>query len=206
MIPLPVAWFVPYKWLAIGIALLAVAAWGGIGWYGKRVLVLKFARGWGVEWGSATRSEPRSTPDDPAARRAVLTLEEVQMNANEKIAEAECLEAKAEGLRREASGIRRQELLAKPLAERLVYAASARCPCGAGLAYDPAGEVGGEDGTPHYKPNAWDCSAILLGTAILKGQPGAVLHTGVLSFSFYEIKSESQPSAGGATTRTKATA
>lgn len=128
------------------------------------------------------------------------------MSANEKLDEAQRLEAQAGDLRKQASEIRRQELLAQPLGERLVYAASARCPCGAGLAYDPAGEVGGEDDTPHYKPNAWDCSAILLGTAILKGQPGAVQHTGVLPFAFYEIKSENQPSAGGATTRPKAAA
>jgi len=66
----------------------------------------------------------------------------------------------------------------------LVYAAYDRCPCGAGLAYIPNG------------PRNWDCSKILLGTAD-KG----VTHTAKLPFVFYEIKSENQPSAGGATTR-----
>ena len=123
------------------------------------------------------------------------------MSAAEKYAEADKLEAQAKALRAEASEIRRKELLAKPLAERLVYAAHSRCPCGAGVAYDPAGEVGGIEGGPFNRPNAWDCSAILLGTAIAKGEPGSVQHTDLLPFSFYEIKSENQPSAGGATTR-----
>jgi hypothetical protein len=47
----------------------------------------------------------------------------------------------------------------------------------------------------------WDCSAILLGDAIASGEPGAVKHTSQLPFIFYEIKSEHQPSANGATTR-----
>jgi len=122
--------------------------------------------------------------------------------ADDKYAEAARLDAQAQKLREEAGTLRLDALKEKPLAERLVYAAVSRCPCGAGLAYDPAGEVGGEDG-PFHKPNAWDCSAILLGTAIPKGQPGAVQHTGVLPFAFYEIKSENQPSARGATTRPK---
>lgn len=35
---IPAIWaakFLPYKWLAIGLLLAAVAAWGGLGWYGK---------------------------------------------------------------------------------------------------------------------------------------------------------------------------
>lgn len=74
----------------------------------------------------------------------------------------------------------------------LVYAATARCPCGAGLAY----QAGADPFT-----GAWDCSAILTGTAIPSGQLGSVEHTAVLPFVFYEIKSERQPSAHGATTR-----
>ena len=72
----------------------------------------------------------------------------------------------------------------------LVYAAFARCPRGAGLAYAPRGESG--------KPiqGYWDCAAILLGTA-----DEGVKHTARLPFVFYEIKSENQPSANGATTR-----
>jgi hypothetical protein len=77
----------------------------------------------------------------------------------------------------------------------LVYAATARCQCGAGLAYDRNGESG--------KPTQgyWDCSAILLGEAIPDGQPGSVQHTAQLPFVFYKIKGENQPSAEGATTR-----
>jgi hypothetical protein len=76
----------------------------------------------------------------------------------------------------------------------LVYAAHNRCPCGAGLAYEkPADPFKG----------AWDCSAILLGEAIPSGEAGAVQHTALLPFVFYEIKSENQPSAGGASTRPK---
>lgn len=127
------------------------------------------------------------------------------MSVNEKLAEANRLDVEAANLRKQAAELRNQELLAQPLHERLVYAAHDRCPCGAGLAYDPAGAVGGEDDSPHYKPNAWDCSAILLGTAIAAGEEGAVQHTGVLPFAFYEIKSENQPSARGATTRPKVT-
>jgi len=79
----------------------------------------------------------------------------------------------------------------------LVYAATKRCACGAGLAYDPSDRG---DGTFHGA-SAWDCSAILLGEAIPAGQPGAVQHTDRLPFALYEIKSEGQPSAKGATTR-----
>jgi hypothetical protein len=73
-------------------------------------------------------------------------------------------------------------------ARRLTYAAAARCPCGAGLAYGS-----GDD--------CWDCAAILLGEALASGESGAVTHTARLPFVFYEIKSEHQPSARGATTR-----
>lgn len=80
----------------------------------------------------------------------------------------------------------------------LVFAATARCQCGAGLAYDPNDRGAG---TVFKGPSAWDCSAILLGDAVPAGAPGAVRHTDSLPFSFYEIKSEHQPSAHGATTR-----
>ncbi len=81
----------------------------------------------------------------------------------------------------------------RSIERRLIYAAYARCPCGAGLAYDP--RKGAYD--------SWDCSDILLGKAIQSGQPGAMIHTARLPFIFYEIKSELQPSANGATTRKK---
>lgn len=70
--------------------------------------------------------------------------------------------------------------------EQLTYAAHARCPCGAGMAHVNDGDPAGY----------WDCSAILTGTA----DPG-VRHEGQLPFVFWEIKSEWQPSQGGATTR-----
>jgi hypothetical protein len=57
--------------------------------------------------------------------------------------------------------------------KRLTYAATARCPCGAGLAHG----LGADD--------HWDCSEILLGTA-----DQSVQHTAKLPFTFYEIKSE----------------
>lgn len=76
----------------------------------------------------------------------------------------------------------------------LIYAAEARCPCGAGLAYE-------KDAGPYGDKAVWDCSAILLDAAIPSGQPGSVQHTGQLPFVFYDIKSEKQPSAGGVTTR-----
>lgn len=123
------------------------------------------------------------------------------MSAADKYLEADDLEARAEQLRKEAYAERREEGRRRPLAERLIYSATARCMCGAGLAYDPFSE--GSPESPFMGPDAWDCSAILLGTAIPKGQPGAVQHDDQFPFSFYEIKSEGQPSAHGATTRPK---
>ena len=107
-------------------------------------------------------------------------------------------EADLKALQERASAETKAELLAKPLLDRLVFAAYSRCPCGAGLAYDPAAE---EPDSVFHGPSAWDCSAIILGTAVASGQPGAVQHTGKLPFAFYEIKSENQPSARGLTTR-----
>jgi hypothetical protein len=82
-----------------------------------------------------------------------------------------------------------------PKEKHLVYAATSRCPCGAGLAYNPDGPSG------QIHSGYWDCSDILLGRAIPFGEPGAVQHEARLPFVFYEIKSEHQPSARGATTR-----
>lgn len=81
----------------------------------------------------------------------------------------------------------------------LIYAATARCECGAGLAYPPNAEPE-EDSVFKYW-DYWDCSAILKGEAIPQDQEGAVKHIGKLPFTFYEIKSENQPSANGVTTR-----
>lgn len=82
--------------------------------------------------------------------------------------------------------------------DELRYAATARCACGAGLAYAPT-DTG--EGTPFKGPSAWDCSDILTGRAIESGEPGAKTHDEAAPFAFYEIKDESQPSARGATTR-----
>ena len=73
----------------------------------------------------------------------------------------------------------------------LVYAAYERCLCGAGMAY-PKG-----CGMHH----CWDCSDILTGRAVPSGQVGSVKHSDQKPFVFWNIKSEQQPSAGGATTR-----
>lgn len=75
--------------------------------------------------------------------------------------------------------------------KQLVYAANTRCLCGAGMAYPKSM---GPDGY-------WDCSDILTGRAIPSGQEGSVKHEAQLPFVFYELKSERQPSANGATTR-----
>lgn len=73
--------------------------------------------------------------------------------------------------------------------DELIYAAYSRCPCGAGMAYVK---------NPSSDMRYWDCSNILKGIADVK-----VMHTGELPFAFYEVKSENQPSAYGATTRPK---
>lgn len=80
-------------------------------------------------------------------------------------------------------------IAAMPLLERLTFAQGARCDCGAGLAYDPAGESG------KSMQGYWDCSAILLGTA-----DQSVPHSARYPFAFYDIKSERQY-PGNQTTR-----
>ena len=84
--------------------------------------------------------------------------------------------------------------MAEQLTEQdLLYAAYNRCPCGAGLAYV-------REGADPFK-GYWDCSDILLGRAKPKTDPAHVQHTAQLPFIFYEVLSEDQPSAQGATTR-----
>jgi hypothetical protein len=70
----------------------------------------------------------------------------------------------------------------------LIYAAFARCDCGAGYAYPKECGFGGY----------WECSEILKRTHNKEAK-----HSPQLPFSFYEVKSEDQPSARGATTRPK---
>lgn len=83
-----------------------------------------------------------------------------------------------------------EEGRARPLLERLRFAAHARCRCRLGLAYDPWGESG------RAGRGAWTCSGVLLGTADRNVQ-----HDEPKPFAFYEIESEGQPSACGASTR-----
>lgn len=116
------------------------------------------------------------------------------MTASELRAKADAIEAEAREVRKQASDAHQAELKSQELSDRLVYAAYSRCPCGAGLAYDPAAE-----GEGVFKgPDSWDCSAIILGIADRGRQ-----HTAKLPFAFYEVKAEKQPSANGATTRPK---
>jgi len=112
--------------------------------------------------------------------------------------------AKADALRKEADEIAKQAVAAKigeesqkPVKDRMVYSAFTRCPCGAGMAYDPLAE---DENSTLVGPLSgyWDCSAIILGVADPKAK-----HEAKLPFAFYNIKSEGQPSAGYATTRPK---
>lgn len=95
-------------------------------------------------------------------------------------------------LGRQALGLRQKELEGQPIAQRLVYAATSRCLCGAGLAYDPVGP----SGSP--ATGYWDCANILCDTADRN-----VKHEQQMPFMFWSIKSEKQPSAYGQTTRPK---
>jgi hypothetical protein len=74
------------------------------------------------------------------------------------------------------------------LLRRLVFSAKERCDCGAGLAYDR------RSGRP-----VWDCSAILLGDAMLAGERGAADHR--IPCGFYDVLSERNRAANGASTR-----
>jgi hypothetical protein len=72
----------------------------------------------------------------------------------------------------------------------LIFSAVMRCKCGSGLCY-----------AENEQTNCWDCHAVF--SAQRKGeQPPAGEHTRYL-FYMYDIKSETQPSAGGATTRSQ---
>lgn len=121
-------------------------------------------------------------------------------------AEADALEAQAKAVRAKASEARQLELLSQPLNDRMIYAAYDRCECGAGMAYDPAAK--GDPTSPLVMeasgPSKWECSDILRFSTYTADQKLAVkaaTHTSPLPFAFYEVKSENQPSANGATTR-----
>lgn len=119
---------------------------------------------------------------------------------NAMIELAERLTSEADALRKRAIELRDTRDNARPLLERLVFAADARCNCGAGMAYDPTGEVTRADSTPFRAPSAWDCSRLLLNAPRDLGVPEGHDH---LPFAFWQIKSEYQPSANGRTTRPK---
>lgn len=77
------------------------------------------------------------------------------------------------------------------IADRLTYAAFARCRCGAGLAYRSG-------------DRAWDCGDILRFDSLSPEEQArvkAAQHDEPAPFAFYEVKGENQPSARGATTR-----
>lgn len=69
--------------------------------------------------------------------------------------------------------------------KHMIFSRSARCQCGAGLAYDATCVE-----EPFKGPSYWDCSAILLGDAVPSGEPGAVRHDDRYPFSFWDIKAE----------------
>lgn len=74
--------------------------------------------------------------------------------------------------------------------DMLTYASHARCDCGAGLAYPNGIGIRG----------CWSCSDLLTGRKTRDWTLNEK-HVPELPFMFYEIKSENQPSANGATTR-----
>lgn len=94
-------------------------------------------------------------------------------------------------------GTRNAEIEKVWLDKDLVYAATARCNCGAGLAYVPA------EARPGGSMLFWDCSEILTGRAVPSSQPGYKFHSPQYPFIYFEIVSEDQPSARrtGFTTR-----
>lgn len=94
--------------------------------------------------------------------------------------------AQSDAVSERVNRTRRGDTSAAFSADELRFAAYERCVCGAGMAY-PIGC------SPH---DAWHCSAILRGIASRE-----LVHSSPMPFQFYEIKSEGQPSANGATTR-----
>ncbi|MNR17424.1 hypothetical protein D3C85_1340830 [compost metagenome] len=97
----------------------------------------------------------------------------------------------------------------------LTYAAFNRCKCGAGFAYIESFNDSLSKQAHSLFDHAWFCSAVMLGSdqeykakkeagmfggGIVVGEDG-IEHDQALAFAFFEIKSEGQPSANGATTR-----
>ncbi len=141
------------------------------------------------------RRSPNSDFIVMSAAEFAMTYAPVGSDDAEIRAAADRAESVVKDLRKLAAAAYAARLKAQTAADRIVYAATSRCPCGAGLAFDPLGE---DEASPFVGPLSgyWDCSKILLGTA-----DRAAKHTGRLPFSFYNVKSEEQPSANGATTR-----
>lgn len=75
--------------------------------------------------------------------------------------------------------------------DELIYSAFSRCPCGEGIAYPKNISPSG----------SWHCAGILTGRAKTLPNWKEVQHDGDKPFTFWEVKSENQPSANGATTR-----
>lgn len=114
--------------------------------------------------------------------------------------QADALEAKAKALRDRAAELQDAATAARPIFDRMIYSAAARCACGAGLAYDPAEKGDG----PFKGPSAWKCGDIIRFDILSAEEQVAVkaaTHDRGFPFAFYEIKSENQPSANGQTTR-----
>lgn len=122
----------------------------------------------------------------------------LEFNEEENAALARAAELKDQAKAAEQSAFNSREAREKerPLKERLTFAASSRCVCGHGFAYDPTGEVRSDKDSPFKMVSQWECSAILLGIADPK-----IEHSGPMPFAFWEVKSENQPSAYGRTTR-----
>jgi hypothetical protein len=125
------------------------------------------------------------------------TIEELKVKIEELEAKLRPLQFKLEQLYRdrELSTEERVKLAQNGHGDfrlgELVFAAASRCPCGAGLAYPKNVGMHG----------SWDCSDILRGLAKPKGHPESKQHSAAMPFIFWEVKSEGQPSANGATTR-----
>lgn len=111
-------------------------------------------------------------------------------------------EAKLVELRKKFDEQYKADGRAQPLLERMTFAAYTRCECGAGMAYDPYQED--DPNSPFKGPTKWECSNILLYETFdrdKKAEVKAAVHSPPMSFNAYEVKSENQPSANGATTR-----
>ncbi len=80
----------------------------------------------------------------------------------------------------------------RTFADGLLFSATARCKCGAGLCYRERDR----------RADAWECAAGM--AALMRGDTACPFaEHQAFPFAFYEIKSENQPSACGQTTRSE---